>query len=102
MGIVYGVGRPFDSYFIVYSTSGGATIYCEAIKKRVGTINFVREDEPIPKSNIKGEERNLYFPISRFNDIISIIRYEKPLTLNVYDTGAGYLSTITEPVGEQE
>ena len=100
----------FDSYQINYY-SGDTThmsdvsIGCRSGKNNVGSINFIRDNKQIPK-NMKSKDGKaviLYFPLSSFNDIINILRYEKPVYLVLHDSGLGCIITgIEEPVGEQE
>jgi hypothetical protein len=48
---------------------------------------------------------SIHYPIAYFNDIISLLRYEKPISLflNDADLIGGLTSAGTgEPVGEQE
>jgi hypothetical protein len=69
----------------------------------VGTLTFVDDNKPIPRNEIRDDVLNIHFSISRFNDIINILRYEKPLQLYLSTTDwHGTLGTETEPTGEQE
>ena len=47
---------------------------------------------------------SLHFPISKFNDVITMLREEKPLYLFLNeDNGVGIIATQDfEPVGEEE
>ena len=47
---------------------------------------------------------NFHYPISRFNDIVNILRYEKPLYLLMitHSWSGGLVTDELEPVGEQE
>lgn len=97
------ISKQFDSYAIYYNTSSGVRIYCRSSGKPVGTLEFVEENKSIPKNRISAsEEITIYFPITKFSDLINILRYEKPLFLQVYDSGMGSLATQSEPAGEQE
>ena len=94
---------PFDSYEITYFTKEYpfmATLYLYQAGKWVGGIFFVPDGAPIPHG--ADNQPILYYPLSRFNDVITILREEKPLYIIVYATGGGYLATTKEPVGEQE
>jgi hypothetical protein len=74
-------------------------------KVRVGSIGFADWD-PINDNSYTNNQIHLQFHVSRFNDIISILRYEKPLTLKIDTTSSnGWIATSDsayEPVGEQE
>lgn len=102
--------KTFDSYWINYHSGAtvsqhDASISCSSGKIPVGSINFVRDNKQIPK-NMKGKDGQfviLYFPLSSFNDIANVLRYEKPLSLVLSDSGLGSIYTGSrEPVGEQE
>jgi hypothetical protein len=107
------VKRPFESYTITYSSGGkgggpDVIIGCWSSGKYVGSINFSGDDEQLPTNIIvkDGQSVVLHFPLSRFNDVINILRYEKPLSMYIFDSGLGYIfagsSPGGEPVGEQE
>lgn len=94
----------FDNYIIYHEEQADrkekAVITCFYEGKTVGYINFydgpVPEPEVLPKGILK-----LCFPLSRISEIVQTIRYEKPLYLSLYGNKS-VLSTIREPVGEQE
>ncbi len=78
-------------------------IYCYSGEKDAGEIIFVKDNESLPKNHITNDKLMVHFPISRFNDIINILRYEKPLYLFISDNGAAWLGTSSrEPTGDQE
>ena len=73
-----------------------------------GRIGFYPDGGPvIPNTTIAPfgvQVPAINYPISRFNDVILTLRYEKPLYV-FFDNGSliGYLGTSqNEPVGEQE
>jgi hypothetical protein len=82
----------------------------------VAQIRFVNDDDPLPKNKLTNPAGPdympfLYFPLSRFGDVINILRYEKPLRLFIHTIGSS-LETLSiggdirtgdrEPAGEQE
>ena len=69
----------------------------------VGRIVFFKEGSAIPP-NASYPEPSIHYPLSRFNDVINILREEKPLYLLLNLTNMiGTLATSDiEPVGEEE
>ena len=99
--------RNFDSYRVFYnseSESAEALIQCFNGAQIVGQIMFYKDGSKHPLNKTKNGIIGLYYPISRFNDIITILRYEKPLHLAFEtDSRRGHIGTITsEPTGEEE
>ncbi len=100
----------FDSYKIFYYTDRPfapfqAMIYCYRGTQNVGRIIFY-PDGDVPMSG----QASLHYPFSRFNDVVTTLRYEKPLHLfwDSYNQGGqevtwGMIATSEqEPTGEQE
>jgi hypothetical protein len=100
----------FDSYKIFYYTDRPfapyqAMIECYRGSQYVGRIIFY-PDGDVPMSG----EASLHYPFSRFDDVVTMLRYEKPLYLwwDSYPEGGeevifGMISTSEqEPTGEQE
>jgi len=82
-----------------------AIINCYDGRLDAGSIRFCSDDVPVPSNDISASGYpTLNYPISKFNDIISILRYEKPLYLHLTrDTLIGIIATDEqEPVGEEE
>jgi hypothetical protein len=96
------LSKQFDKYHLFYATGGNVGIYCSYGGKNVGDIRFVKENDTIPKGSVANDNLTIYFSLARFNDIINILRYEKPLYLYLYESGSGGVSTSIEPAGEQE
>jgi hypothetical protein len=99
----------FDSYTIQYTSHPGpgyiAMINCYLAGVYKGSIRFYPDNVTLPPNFLTAQKQIvMHFPIRRFEDIITIIRYEKPLWILLFDdTLWGYLGTgSTEPVGEQE
>jgi len=108
------ISKEFDKYSINYASrklqtvSGlsktNATINCyDSVKKvTVGLIEF--SDLPVPDNTYQNDTIIMNFDISQFNDVLSILRYEKPLKI-YFDENLkkGTINTdYYEPVGEQE
>lgn len=100
------VKKEFDSYKIWYSSGHPyeAHIYCYKGYSYVGRIVFFKTDSEIPENANYSSGPSIHFGIDRFNDIISILREEKPLYLFLNLSNLiGLLATDErEPVGEEE
>jgi hypothetical protein len=104
--------KPFDTYQIKYlsftDNSGNSRVYaaisCYNGSQYVGVLWFL-DTYPIADQNIVGKDGlKIIYHTRHFNDIVGILRYEKPLRLE-FDTDKkeGSLLTATwEPAGEQE
>jgi hypothetical protein len=71
----------------------------------VGSISFYKAGATVPPNNKTSSGYvNLRYTISQFNDVIGILRYEKPLFLMLsIPSLIGYIATSeAEPVGEEE
>jgi hypothetical protein len=94
-------------YYDTYYYNGNwceALILCSYAGSYVGRIVFYKDDAAIPPP--KGPPwLSVHYPVSRFNDIVSMLRYERPLHLSVTvtdDVSVGSVQTTHEPVGEEE
>ncbi|MDX1477151.1 MAG: hypothetical protein R3301_05565 [Saprospiraceae bacterium] len=94
----------FDNYIIYHESKPNsiekAVITCFMGEKTVGYIHFYDGAVPEPEVLPTGVMR-LCFHFDRLPEIINTIRYEKPLYISLYEDKS-VLSTIREPVGEQE
>jgi hypothetical protein len=103
-----------EEYVLMHSLNKAGSINCIACFNKgsnIGDIDFYRKGEvPVSKILVNNEKRfvfHLYCEIDRFQDIITTLRYEKPLDIflswdsnnNVIDA---VISTAHEPTGEQE
>src|SRR5436305_3778 len=96
----------FDTYAIVHLSNHptfDAQIACYSKDDIVGVLVFVKGGiHPLP-ANENGTPPTVYFPASRFNDVITTLRYEKPVMFNFNTENlVGTVETGREPVGEQE
>jgi hypothetical protein len=100
----------FDSYQITYYSDydDEALIQLFQGEETVGQIHFVKEGQPL--RNMIGTQGHVHitFPISRFDHIMTILLYEKPLYVEITQPShqreaVGIIGTASkEPVGEQE
>lgn len=105
----------FDSYELHYFSDYDkkAMLMCYDNKRSVGQINFYPDDS-VPQNRAGRTQVYLSYPISEFLNIMTILRYEKPLALCCNGTGhVGFIFTgegspeegnepKKEPIGEGE
>ncbi len=97
----------FDSYAVFYYAYHPkgllAFISCILGAEKVGGIAFYDDSSPelSDPCGIENDKLMLRYPISRFNDVITILRYEKPLYL-VGGPACCVATKDDEPIGEQE
>jgi hypothetical protein len=105
------ISKEFDSYSFYYASNtdpGGVNRVYSVMSLHYGhdvvaSISFF-DATPLPENSYTNNMISIYFPISRFNDFIGILRYEKPLRIQ-FDSSKleGYIITKNpELVGEQE
>ena len=94
----------FDQYILYHEYNADsrvvATVHCFLGEVSVGYIRFYEGEVPGPEV-LPGGMLEISFPASRVHEIVMTIRYEKPLFISA-EGGKSMLSTIREPVGEQE
>ena len=106
------IRRDFTRYTVYYITGNSpaigfpqsAEIDCFTdTNERAGAIYFYPDGGTLPANQDTVNGIYLYYFLSRFADVMTMLKEEKPLYLYL-DTGnkAGYVGTGTEPVGEQE
>jgi hypothetical protein len=100
------VKTEFDAYVIRYYSGAHieASILCYKGPAFVGRCRFFKDDGPIPDNITLKSGPYINFSISRFNDVITILREEKPLYLG-FDTNnniGGVVTDEREEVGEEE
>ena len=86
------IGRDFDSYRLWYYSSGDlfALIHCYKGTVFMGRISFFKEGNPVPPNADLPNGPSIHFSAGRFNDIMTILRQERPLYLFLNpDTLAG-------------
>jgi len=105
---VTAIRKQFDSYKIWYYS---ARQYSWRVNMQlykgggvVGRLMFMKKGQPLPDNHTDGNLVYLYYPIRRFEEIMGILRYEKPLYVALVPSNKiGYVGTADlEPVGEEE
>jgi hypothetical protein len=70
---------------------------------RAGIIYFYPDSVPLPGNQKTVNGIYLHYRLSRFADVMTMLKEEKPLYLYLETTKKyGYVGTSSEPVGEQE
>jgi len=101
------IRKQFDRYLLSYKSDEGNLVaslscYTSSPWEYVGRMVFYSDNLP-PNTTTGNDLPSLHFFASQFNDIINILRYEKPLSLRMNtDTLKGDLATSSEEIGEQE
>lgn len=106
------VRRDFTSYVLYYMSGSSpavglpqdAEIDCFAANgQRAGALYFYPDNLALPANNQNVNGIYLYFRQSRFSDVMTMLKEEKPLYLYLdTDRKFGYVGSSAEPVGEQE
>jgi hypothetical protein len=101
------MATPFQTYTVHYQSGASNEAFIQLFNANVfmGQITFHKEGAPVPGNVLTaGGIHFLHYSITRFQDVLHILQYEKPLAIFVDSgTGAGKIATTTlEPVGEQE
>jgi hypothetical protein len=100
------VSKPFDSYKIFYYSGHPyeALIYCYQAGAYVGRIVFFKDAASTPANANYASGPSIHYPLSRYADVVDLLRHEKPLSLFLnLDNLIGILSTDeNEPTGEDE
>ena len=98
------ITREFDSYIIYHEQEEGnprlVVVNCFDGTQLIGAIKFYKGKVPHPEI-LSDKTIILNFPADRIQEILTTLRYEKPLFLS-FKQGKAMLGTIKEPVGEQE
>jgi hypothetical protein len=100
----------FDAYQLTYYSDydDEALIQLFQGDDVVGQVHFVKEGQPL--RNMVGDQGHIHitFPISRFDHVMTILLYEKPLYIDITQPShqreaVGIIGTASkEPVGEHE
>lgn len=96
----------FDSYKFWYYSGHPyeALVYCYQGAAYVGRIVFFADGSAIPPNANYQSGPSIHYALSRFNDVITTLRNEKPLYLFLnLDNLIGMVATDQrEPTGEEE
>jgi hypothetical protein len=94
----------FDQYILYHENDPNsniiATVHCFFGESSVGYIRFYKGEVPEPEV-LSGGLLEISFGAERMQEVITTLRYEKPLFISAQGQKA-IVSTVREPVGEQE
>jgi hypothetical protein len=104
--------KSFDSYKI-YHFAGrrplegritAAWIPCFNQGRQIGSLSFMTDESDVQENDYGNGQIKLFYHLDRFNEVVTTLRYEAPLSLMVdTETLEGALITRElEPVGEEE
>lgn len=104
------INLAFDTYRIHHYSSnniygGTAIILCYNGSSYKGSLYFYKEGVTIPAGKYSSTGGYIYlrFSENRFNEIITTLREEKPLSIGFNEVrSSGWITTSHEPVGEEE
>jgi hypothetical protein len=95
-----------DQYEVLYSANTFVPrIWLKSAGKYLGQLIFKPIGSALPLDNMTGTQVNLYYHLDDFDNIIDLLRNEKPMYLLWAGSGPGYengVKTTAEPVGEGE
>lgn len=100
------ISKPFDSYIISY-VSGyphDCVVTCFQADAYAGRLIFYKDGGDVPANVIFNDAPSLHFNTRHFDNIMAMLRYEKPLMLFYMPSSktGGIITSEREPVGEQE
>jgi hypothetical protein len=95
-----------DQYEVMYSSNTFVPrIWLKSAGKYIGQLIFKPNGSALPPDNMSGTQVNLYYHLDDFQNIIDLLRNEKPMYLLWVGSGSGNengIKTIAEPIGEGE
>jgi len=88
----------FRFYKINYHTDGAdpaavINVYESAAGRAVGRIHFHEPGEEVPSNAVSNGIPTLHYSLTRFRDVIDLLREEKPLYLWVRDDDLGGIAS---------
>ena len=100
------ISKPFDSYIISYVTGypHDCVVTCFNGDAYAGRLIFYKPNVELPPNVMFNDAPSLHYHTTHFDNIITLMRYEKPLMLFFVPTSktGGVITSEREPVGEQE
>lgn len=95
-----------DAYEVLYSANGFARrIALKNAGNFLGQLIFKPSGSPLPADTMVNGQVQLYYHLDEFQNVIDLLRNEKPIYLYYNGSGAGFengIKTMTEKVGEGE
>lgn len=95
-----------EQYEVMYSANKfPPRIWLKNGNKYIGQLIFEADGSTLPEDSIRDGQVNLYYHLENFENIIDLLRNEKPMYLLFSGSGGGFengIKTTAEPVGEEE
>ena len=95
-----------EQYEVMYSANQfPPRIWLKSGNKYIGQLIFGADGKALPEDSIQNDQVNLYYHLENFENIIDLLRNEKPMYLLFSGSGRGYengIKTTAEQVGEEE
>lgn len=95
-----------DQYEVLYSANTFAPrIWLKGGGKFIGQLIFHSNGAPLPADSMSGGQANLNYHLANFENVIDLLRNEKPMYLLYSGSGPGFenaVKTTPEPLGEGE
>ncbi len=95
-----------DQYEVLYSANKFAPrIGLKSKGKFIATLNFNPDGSTLPVDSIQNGQAMLYYHLEDFENVVDLLRNEKPLYLYYNGSGGGFengIRTDEEQVGEGE
>lgn len=91
---------------VLYGEQGtsliGSYIHCYHNNKIIMSCTFYNDESNVP-ANDKGLRVNLRYPMSKFSNVLDVLRNEEPVYFGFIESSKlGYIATHKEPVGDGE
>lgn len=98
--------KPIDEYEVMYSANSFfPRIWLKNAGQLIGQLIFKPDGSQLPADNLSNGQVNLYYHVEDFENVLELLRNEKPMYLLFAGSGGGYengIKTTAEPVGEEE
>ncbi len=95
-----------DTYEVMYSANTfPPRIWLKHAGKSIGQLIFHPDGSALPADNAPGGQANLHYHLENFENVIDLLRNEKPMYLLYSGSGPGFengIKTTAEPIGEGE
>jgi hypothetical protein len=99
-----------DEYEVMYSSLNSPNKWVPRIWLKgggtwIGQLQFYPDGSQLPADKMSNGQVNLYYHLEDFENIVDLLRNEKPMYLIWTGSGAGWenaIMTTSEPVGEAE
>lgn len=95
-----------DKYEVMYSANQFVPrIWLKNGSQYIGQLIFQPNGSALPADNMSGSQVNLYYHFDHFQNVLDLLRNEKPMYLLYSGSGGGFengIKTTQEAIGEGE